>query len=73
MKKILLIIFLSVFAWLGGFAGGSQGWCFALKKTSGFTYIYADLDEVYLSRHYYFMLLGYDSRNNLLLFFEYID
>ncbi len=73
MKKILLLIFIVGFAWLGGFAAGPEGWCLALKKVAGFHHIYTDLEQYRLSRHYDFMLIGYDSRNSILIVYKRID
>ena len=72
MKKIIfltIIVFLAIFT---GFGSGSRGWTLAFKKNPTIRHIYTDLDQVPIGRHYVRMIVGYDSRLNMLLFWEKI-
>lgn len=66
MKKIFFVLLVGAFAFFGGFAAGSGGWCLAFKHRAGFHHIYTDTDENALSHHYSFILLGYDARGHSL-------
>ena len=72
MKKYFLLAAVLFFLFFGGFGSGSRGWALALKKFPTIRHIYTDFDNVPISRHYVRVVIGYDARANLLLFWQKI-
>lgn len=70
MKKLFLLASLACLVWFCGLAVSPRGWCLAVKHESGLSHIYTDLQHDRFSRHYAFILLGYDSIKGRLFFLE---